>query len=192
MCSSSVRSKLLTFFWFGLVAFESAIAETPSMPEFRQEFLGMQEADQSARRPKPYDWPTINAVDARQTARLKEIVAAYGWPSKTLVGSDGVLAAWLIAQHAIKDPEFQLKVLDLMMPLVGRGEVDGFQYAYLYDRLHRPQRYGTQGRCTPEGRFEPREIEDPEHVDQRRAEAGVGPPKLAEYVALVSPKCPQP
>ena len=169
-----------------------ALAGDLSMPKLRQELLQMQEADQLARAPKPYDWPTINTVDARHTARLKEIIAAYGWPSKSLVGKDGAMAAWLIAQHATKEPAFQMRVLDLMKPLGERDEVEMSQYAYLYDRLHRPQRYGTQGQCTPEGKFQPREIEDAEHVDERRAQAGVGPPKLADYVALVSPKCPQP
>ena len=49
----------------------------------------------------------LSAVDAVHTARLKAIVAAHGWPTVAQVGQDGADAAWLLAQHADKDPAFQ-------------------------------------------------------------------------------------
>jgi hypothetical protein len=45
------------------------------------------------------------------------------------------------------------KVLRSMEGLVPQGEVEGKDYALLYDRVAmmtgRPQRYGSQGKCTP-------------------------------------------
>jgi hypothetical protein len=61
------------------------------------------------------------------------------------------------------------------------------QQAYLTDRvlLHegKPQEYGTQA-IARDGRFEPRKLRDPDHVDQRRASVGLG--SLAEYLARMA------
>ncbi|MGD2109344.1 MAG: hypothetical protein PVI86_08115, partial [Phycisphaerae bacterium] len=56
----------------------------------------------------------IQETDRRHTARMKEIVAGHGWPTRTAVGSDGARAAWLLVQHAGLDPGFQRKCLTLM------------------------------------------------------------------------------
>jgi hypothetical protein len=58
---------------------------------------------------------------------------------------------------------------------VNSGQASATNTAYLYDRTHTPQRYGTQGECTDHGAWAPREIEDPKHVDQRRTEVGLSP-----------------
>ncbi|KAK0351541.1 hypothetical protein LTR94_024562, partial [Friedmanniomyces endolithicus] len=69
-------------------------------------------------------------------------------------------AAWLMAQHADRDPQFQA----MMEPLVKSGEVSLANYAYLFDRIavgaDRPQRYGTQGRCTGPELWEPNTLEN--------------------------------
>jgi hypothetical protein len=98
------------------------------------------------------------------------------------------MAAWVVAQHSDLDSEFQAKVLDLMEPLVAKKEASGKLFAYLCDRTHRPQRYGTQGSCTGPGVWTPREIQDAASVDERRASVGMMPEKLAEYAALVGEK----
>ncbi len=124
------------------------------------------------------------AVDADNLRWLREVVAAHGWPARSLVGADGANAAWLLAQHADRDPGFQRQCLDLMTEAVGRGEASGTDLAYLTDRVllaeGRPQVYGTQmtGR---DGGWKPRPLQDPERVDERRATAGLGP--LADYIA---------
>jgi hypothetical protein len=41
---------------------------------------------------------------------------------------------------------------------------------------------GTQGRCTATGVWEPRQIEQPEKLDERRAAVGLGPE--ADYIAV--------
>ena len=53
---------------------------------------------------------------------LKELVEKSGWPTVTMVGKDGALAAWLLMQHADAEPEFQRKCRDLMTKLP-KGEV---------------------------------------------------------------------
>lgn len=174
-----------------LFAFQHAAAKPPINAELREELLQMQEADQAVREPMPQTKEEINAliaVDAKHTARLKEIVSSHGWPSVSLVGEDGASAAWLLAQHADADPDFQRQVLGLIEPVLATGEVKASNYAYLWDRTHEPQRYGTQGRCVGGGRWEPREIESPEEVDARRAEVGL--PPMADYKKLVSEHCP--
>lgn len=57
--------------------------------------------------------PRMEEVHTRNGARLKEIIAEYGWPGRSLVGEDGMIAAWFIAQHAIGDPPFQRKAVKL-------------------------------------------------------------------------------
>ena len=68
----------------------------------------MAETDQDARRNLVLDdedtIAAMQAVDLANTTRLREIVSADGWPGRSLVGTDGAHAAWLLAQHA--DPDF--------------------------------------------------------------------------------------
>lgn len=124
----------------------------------------------------------LHTVDERNTARLKEIIAQHGWPGKSLVGEDGAAAAWLLVQHADADPAFQRKCLDLMKPLLTKGEIEKRNFAYLTDRVllaeGKKQLYGTQF-TSKDGQFVPQPIEDEANVDKRRQEMGLEP--LAEY-----------
>lgn len=174
-----------------LVSTQSALAQPPANPGLRAELLQMQEVDQAIRLGEldtPEQISALDAIDAKHTARLKEVIEAYGWPTVSLVGEEGASAAWLLAQHADADPNFQRRVLELMGPLIKTGEAKPSSYAYLWDRTHTPQRYGTQGRCVAKGQWEPRAIELPEQVDTRRAEVGL--PPMADYEKLVSGYCP--
>lgn len=131
-------------------------------------------------------------VDRDNTEWLKADVAANGWFTISTSGEQASSAAWLMAQHADRDRPFQKQVLALMEPLAASGEVSRANYAYLWDRVavgeNRPQRYGTQGRCTSPGRWEPNEIEDREGVEARREVAEIGP--LTEYEAHMQSQCP--
>lgn len=159
-------------------------SEAPARnPQLRDELLGMLQADQAARQPGHIDAKAMLAADTKNLARLKQIIQEHGFPTISLVGTDGALATWLLAQHADSDPEFQKSVLAMMEPLVKAGEASATHFAYLYDRTHTPQRYGTQGRCVAKSVWAPRDIEDPEHVDQRRATVGL--PPLSEYIASI-------
>ncbi len=59
----------------------------------------------------------VFAVDARNLASLKSIIANGGFPGPARVGVDGVQAAFLLVQHAVRDPALQLQVLPQLKAL---------------------------------------------------------------------------
>jgi hypothetical protein len=93
-------------------------------------------------------------------------------------------AAWLIAQHAIGEPDFMRRCRDLVDEASACGRIPRWQFAYLDDRIRvfegKAQRFGTQLDLRPEGPGV-LDLEDPESVDTRRAEAGL--PDLAATLA---------
>jgi hypothetical protein len=136
----------------------------------------------------------IHQADHANTETLKAIVRQQGWPRRSAVGDVAADQAWLIVQHADRDPVFQLTALRLMEPMVAGGEVSKANYAYLYDRvmlkLTGKQRYATQSICEA-GRWVSLPLEDARAADQRRAEAGLSP--LRDYMAQMEEKygpCP--
>jgi hypothetical protein len=164
--------------------------------ELRQELLARRDEDQRIRTMVPMprgqhmavlsdeqaaEWAR---VDGDNTRWLGEIVATRGWPGRTLAGEDGALAAFLIAQHADRDPALQVTFLEALRGAVAAGEASPAHQAYLEDRVRvnagQPQLYGTQFTVT-DGDFGPRPIEDPQHLDERREAAGLEP--FAVYAA---------
>jgi len=125
----------------------------------------------------------MNRVDVANTDRLREIVDEHGWPGRSLVGEEGAEHAWLLAQHASAQLDFQRRVLDLLTAAVAAGEATPRQLAYLTDRVRmlegKEQIYGTQSIRDEGGHPVPYPIEDPDHVDERRAGAGLE--SLGEY-----------
>jgi tetratricopeptide (TPR) repeat protein len=173
------------------VAANEAKRSVAQKPELRDELLRMAEEDQAARRAAAEAnfkdkalLDRMSAIDQRNTARMKEIIAQVGWPTKTLVSERGARAAWLLVQHADLDPAFQQECLALMEKAVAAGEASGADFAYLTDRVRvaegKPQLYGTQFH-TVDGQTVPRPIEDEANVDARRAAVGLG--TMAEYTA---------
>lgn len=164
----------------------------PQLPYIADELLRRLAADQYARGVRDDgslagpDFELMRTVDADNTAALQRIIDEHGWPGHSLVGEQAAHGAWLIAQHGELD--FQLRVLALLRQAVDRGEATPAQLAYLTDRClmrqERPQLYGTQYRDTGDGRgMQLWEVVDPETLDARRAEVGLGP--QAEYEAAV-------
>jgi hypothetical protein len=141
------------------------------------ELVQMAAEDQLMRRRAASDraaWD--DALDAAHQRRLAEIIEQIGWPDVPLVGAAASQAAWLIAQHA-PDLAFMERCLALMLSLPEHS-VHPAQVAYLQDRVlmrrGEPQIYGTQFVDMGDGlRVHP--IDDPEHVDERRASVGLGP-----------------
>ena len=128
--------------------------------------------------------------DAKRTIRFKEIVAKYGWPGKSLVGTDGAQAAYFLIAHAVKDPAtgapdiaFQRLSVDLMTKLPS-GEVLNTHLASLTDRVllyeGKKQMYGTMLTRNEKQEKIPQPIEDEPNVDKRRAAIGLEP--LDEYL----------
>jgi hypothetical protein len=125
--------------------------------------------------------PRMEAVHVKNAARLRELIDQQGWPAEDIAGKDGAEAAWLIAQHAVGEPEFQRRALQRMQECAAEGRIPAWHAAYLEDRIAmsegRPQRFGTQWLDDPrDGRIRPWTLADPERVNELRA--GVGLPEL--------------
>ena len=163
--------------------------------ELRAELLTRCEEDQririkakqsapGSRLPSPELLAEWRSIDDANTAWLAELTDRVGWPGRTMVGEDGAHAAWLLAQHA--DLEHQKRFLELVRAAVEAGEASAHDQAYLEDRVRifsgQPQLYGTQFMYDKD-ELKPQPIEDPEHLDERRAAVGLGP--FAEYEALM-------
>jgi hypothetical protein len=144
---------------------------------------------QRMREGKPIE-PSMGAaiarVDVENTGRLRQIVKTYGWPTYDLVGKQGADWAWLLVQHSDHAPAFQRECLDLMTPLLAKRQVTKQNYAYLTDRVllaeGKKQLYATQF-VLENGVWNPKPLEDPDNVEKRRAEMGLG--TLAEYRKLL-------
>lgn len=166
--------------WARLItALEQRLAAL-TQPALRRELLERFQRDQAALKAAGYEYTDASkVVRSENNARMKEIIAAHGWPGKSMIGEDGAHAAWLLVQHADDEPAFQKQCLALMKPLVDAGEVTENNYAYLHDRIAvaegRRQRYGTQFNK----QREPQPIEDEANVDARRI--AIGLPPMAEY-----------
>ena len=159
-------------------------------PEVTEELNAMVKVDQDMRYKgidDPDSWD-VN-VDKNNTEQMKQIIAEIGWPTISKVGKEGSKNAWLLVQHADYNVEFQTQCLSLMkeQPI---NEVDPRNIAYLTDRIcvngGKPQIYGTQFTQTPDGTFVPREIDDHEHVDERRKEMSMD--TLADNIELMYTK----
>jgi hypothetical protein len=148
------------------------------------ELLRRAERDQEARGDSHPDPEAMARVDAENLPWLRQMIVDYGWPTRSMVGERASHAAWLLVQHADRDPVFQRRCLALLTAAED-GEVSPRDVAYLTDRVllaeGQPQEYGTQvvGR---NGRWVPRELRAPETVDERRASMGLEP--LVEYLSL--------
>lgn len=159
-----------------------------SEPELARELLAMERRDREARDRATKEGAVIlkdsdigaaiTRVDAANTTRLKEIVDVYGWPGRSLVGERASRSAWLLAQHADADIEFQKHALELMEAMPD-GEVIQRDVAYLTDRVlvaeGKEQRYGTQLECRGGELVGRTDIADEENVDVRREAVGMEP-----------------
>jgi hypothetical protein len=121
-------------------------------------------------------------VDRNNRTRLRKIVDKYGWPGKSLVGTDGADSAVYLALQAQKDVSLQKRCLKAMKD-APKGEVEPFHVAQLTDTVliqeRKKQLYGT-GLHAKNGVLKPYPIEDEANVDKRRAEIGL--PPMADYV----------
>jgi hypothetical protein len=150
--------------------------------KLRAELLERADRDQAARDSLPPDgaweeWETVvGPVDEANTAWLRKVVAARGWPGHALAGEDGAQAAWLLVQHAPLD--FQEQCLPLLEDAAARGDASPQNVAYLRDRVlmfrGEPQIYGTQY-MVRDGDPELWTVRDPEGLDERRAALGLEP-----------------
>ena len=128
----------------------------------------------------------MDPVDESNMAELRKLLPAQGWFAASEYGPRAVDAAFHILQHS-DDTETKERVLPHLRDLALRGEVDGFDFAALFDRLAtsagRPQRYGTQFRCVAR-QLEPWPLEDETSIESLRAELGLKP-TFAEHQQMI-------
>lgn len=114
----------------------------------------------------------LEPVDAANIAELRRLLPVTGWFSSRDYGPKAADAAFHILQHS-DDTETKKRVLPYLQALAMAGEIDGFDFAAMFDRVAtsegRPQRYGTQFRCVNR-KIEPFPLENPAEVERLRAE----------------------
>ncbi|MFI7013622.1 DUF6624 domain-containing protein [Streptomyces sp. NPDC050164] len=165
---------------------------THDVAALREELTAMAVADHGSSAHANSDDPAEQLAWRRLTARhgdrLSEIMDEYGWPTAELVGEEAARAAWLIAQHADRQLDVQRRALHLMQQAVSAGSAGPRELAFLRDRTRvnegRKQIYGTQIAGVKDGAPVPWPCEEPDRVDELRAEVGIEP--FDEYVAKFS------
>ena len=127
-------------------------------------------------------WELKSQLNQKNVARIEEIIAEQGWPKKSIIKGSAASTVFLVIQHA--DIEIQKKYLPLMKEAANTGEANWSSLALLIDRVNlregKQQIYGSQIYRNDDGSFYVKDLENPEYVNQRRAEVGLGP--IQEYV----------
>ncbi|PWI41304.1 DUF6624 domain-containing protein [Streptomyces sp. ICBB 8177] len=162
---------------------------TPEVAAVAAELVDMAEADHRAagwaNSEDPSEQLAWRRLTTRHADRLAEIMDAQGWPTAERFGADAARAAWLVAQHADRQLDVQRRALRLMERAAAQGACGARELAFLRDRVlvneGREQICGTQIAGVRDGAPVPWPCEDPERMDDRRAQAGI--PPFAEYVA---------
>jgi hypothetical protein len=137
-----------------------------------------------------YQHPKIDSLgkimryrDSTNLIKVKKILDERGWVGSNLVGSMANQTIFLVIQHS--DLETQKKYLPMMRDAVRKGNASSSGLALLEDRIAiregRKQIYGSQIGVIPNtNEHYVLPLEDPDNVDKRRAEVGLG--TLSEYV----------
>ncbi|MEQ9404207.1 MAG: hypothetical protein RIM99_11505 [Cyclobacteriaceae bacterium] len=135
-----------------------------------------------------FDTPSIFPVLAmeeqfmKQNIReLQELLDQYGWPTASEITEIAAAGAALIINHS--SFELRKKYFPLLKEAFEKGEAQPLRFAKMQDRLlveeGKEQLYGTQIKFENLTKS-PHPIMDPEYVDKRRIEIGLGP--LAPYL----------
>ncbi len=118
----------------------------------------------------------MKRIDKENSDYLRKILNTYHWITISEFGETADANAITLALHA--PIELQKIILNRLEKLP-KHETNLNNFATLYDRvavrLGNPQRYGTQGIITPEGKWQPYEIEEPEKLYERRKSMNMMP-----------------
>lgn len=121
--------------------------------------------------------------DSVNLIKVTKILDEKGWLGKDKVGEQANQALFLVVQHA--DLKTQEKYLPMMREAVKKGNATGSSLALLEDRVAlrqgKKQIYGSQiYRNEQTNKHYVAALEDPDNVDKRRTEVGLG--LIADYV----------
>ncbi len=128
-------------------------------------------------------WRKMREKDSLNLIVVKEILDTRGWLGADVVGSNGNTTLFLVIQHS--DQATQEHYLPMMREAVAKGNARSSSLALLENRVAlgqgKRQTYGSQiGRDPATGAYYVSPLDDPEHVDERRAKMGL--PPLADYL----------
>lgn len=134
----------------------------------------------------PYYWPgmSFRQVDSVNEVRVAAIIEQVGeYPGLGVVGELQKNTTWLVIQHAPID--FQERYYPFVEKAADEGQVSMGDWAYLVDRMNmnrgQKQVYGSQMRQkSDDSSYEIYPLEDPYHVNERRASVGLGP--IEDYI----------
>ena len=129
-------------------------------------------------------WKKIEENDSKILTFVKKILDTRGWLGSDIIGDKGNQILYLAIQHS--DIETQEKYLPMMREAVHKGNASPSNFAYLLDRIAigqgKKQIYGSQiNRDQVTGEYYIQPLEDPDNVDIRRKEVGLG--KLQDIVS---------
>jgi hypothetical protein len=149
----------------------------------RDQLLQMRSRDQMARgflapsAAMKESHQSLSSIDAQLTQELKEIVNQKGWPTISLVGIEASNAAMLVLTHTA-DHAWQLQLLPQLEQLADADKIDPSGLALVVDKElvaeGKLQRYGSQFKAV-NGGMAMYGVEDPDRLDQRRAQALLSP-----------------
>jgi hypothetical protein len=126
-------------------------------------------------------WMVIKLYDSLDLIKVTTILDKYGWLGPDVVGDEGSQTLFLVIQHS--DIKIQDRYLPMMREAVKNKKATPADLALLEDRVAlrhgKKQIYGSQVTGDANGGFLA-PIIDPDNVDKRRAEVGLGP--ISEYV----------
>jgi hypothetical protein len=130
-------------------------------------------------------WKTIREKDSINLIKIRKILDERGWLGADVIGDQGNTTLFLVIQHA--DLESQEKYLPMMREAVKKGNASAGSLALLEDRVAlgngEKQIYGSQiGHDQGIGEYYVLPLMDPDNVDKRREEVGLGP--IQEYISI--------
>ena len=130
-------------------------------------------------------WEKIDKIDSVNLTKVKQILDERGWLGTEKIGDQGDMTLFLVIQHS--DLESQEKYLPVLRAAVKKGNSKANYLALLEDRVAlrkgEKQIYGSQvGRNEETGEAYVLPLIDPDNVDKRRAEVGLG--KLKYYLTF--------
>lgn len=122
--------------------------------------------------------------DSINLIKIQKILDERGWLGSDKIGDQGNATLFLVIQHSPLN--IQEKYLPMMRNAVKKGNASASSLALLEDRVAlrkgEKQIYGSQiGRDQVTGEYYVSPLIDPDNVDKRRSEVGLG--KLQDYVS---------
>jgi hypothetical protein len=158
----------------------------PKNSELKKQIDSLLQVDQAVRQSQGLDLQKMQKQDQEDRPVVKAILDRYGMPTFEAVGTDAASAFVVLIQH--QPAEFRREALPKLKTNVDAGQAFPKDYAMMYDRAQtdegKPEMYGMNLICEPDGTFSPGTLVDPEHVEDRRAAIGLMP--LAIYIRIAT------